>query len=93
VTRPEPTIYGNCDSWDFIVGKLPRSNSPATAHFRSLQHCNSIIIHMLSTLSEVSFWTTCGLAVDHWWTVSEHPASWIQTCLRCHQSSVKVPNF
>ncbi|MBH1962854.1 MAG: hypothetical protein I8H77_00895 [Comamonadaceae bacterium] len=21
VTRPQPTIYGNCDSWSFIVGK------------------------------------------------------------------------
>ena len=21
VTRPEPTIYGNCDSWKFIAGK------------------------------------------------------------------------
>jgi hypothetical protein len=30
MTRPEPTIYGNCDSWNFIVGKL--------AHMRSLQN-------------------------------------------------------
>jgi hypothetical protein len=22
-TRPEPTIIGNCDSWNFIVGKKP----------------------------------------------------------------------
>ncbi|WP_287965587.1 hypothetical protein [Diaphorobacter sp.] len=22
-TRPEPTIFGNCDGWDFIVGKKP----------------------------------------------------------------------
>ena len=21
MTRPQPTIYGNCDSWAFIVGK------------------------------------------------------------------------
>jgi hypothetical protein len=27
VTRPEPTIYGNCDSWSFIVGKKPRAYS------------------------------------------------------------------
>jgi len=20
-TRPEPTFFGNCESWDFIVGK------------------------------------------------------------------------
>jgi len=29
-TRPEPTIYGNCDSWDFIVGKLTHMHSPKT---------------------------------------------------------------
>jgi hypothetical protein len=29
-TRPEPTIYGNCDSWDFIVGKTARMQSPKT---------------------------------------------------------------
>lgn len=28
MTRPEPTIYGNCESWDFIVGKKPALNSP-----------------------------------------------------------------
>jgi hypothetical protein len=27
VTRPKPTIYGNCDSWSFIVGKKPRAYS------------------------------------------------------------------
>jgi hypothetical protein len=27
MTRPEPTIYGNCESWDFIVGKKPALNS------------------------------------------------------------------
>jgi hypothetical protein len=21
VTRPEPTIFGNCEGWNFIVGK------------------------------------------------------------------------
>jgi len=21
VTRPEPTVFGNCESWNFIVGK------------------------------------------------------------------------
>jgi len=23
MTRPEPTLYGNCESWSFIVGKKP----------------------------------------------------------------------
>ncbi len=28
MTRPQPTIYGNCDSWNFIVGKKPGRLSP-----------------------------------------------------------------
>jgi hypothetical protein len=28
---PEPTISGNCDSWDFIVGKTGRKPSPDKA--------------------------------------------------------------
>jgi hypothetical protein len=31
VTRPEPTINGNCDSWGFIVGKKPLWHTLATA--------------------------------------------------------------
>jgi hypothetical protein len=49
VTRPKPTIYGNCDSWDFIVGKKACTYSPETARTRSLQRGNSILMHNLST--------------------------------------------
>lgn len=37
LTRPEPTINGNCESWNFIVGKLVRSHSPVQRQSRSLQ--------------------------------------------------------
>jgi hypothetical protein len=28
LTRPEPTINGNCDSWGFILGKKAASPNP-----------------------------------------------------------------
>jgi len=31
MTRPEPTLYGNCESWGFIVGKNQTSTTSATA--------------------------------------------------------------
>jgi hypothetical protein len=36
VTRPEPTIHGNCESWDFIVGKKPALNSPKIGELLTL---------------------------------------------------------
>ena len=39
-TRPEPTIFGNCDSWNFIVGKKPYTYSRKTGAYRPLQHNN-----------------------------------------------------
>jgi hypothetical protein len=49
LTRPEPTIKGNCDSWNFIVGKKPRTYSQETAKSPSLQTCNKKVINSLST--------------------------------------------
>jgi hypothetical protein len=49
VTRPEPTIIGNCDSWDFIVGKLAQQHSPKNAFGRSLLQCNMNFVNNLST--------------------------------------------
>jgi len=49
-TRPEPTINGNCDSWDFIVGKKPNTYSPKTALCRSLQARNRKLINKLFTV-------------------------------------------
>jgi len=47
VTRPEPTIYGNCESWNFIVGKKPAVQSPKNLSPLSLQACNKYFIHKL----------------------------------------------
>jgi hypothetical protein len=38
MTRPEPTIIGNCDRWDFIVGKKagkPRPLAGKTSRCRA----------------------------------------------------------
>jgi hypothetical protein len=68
MTRPKPTIYGNCDSWDFIVGKKPRTYSPRTGTRESLQRCNMEFIHKLSTSLEReildNLWAICGSPVD-----------------------------
>jgi len=64
VTRPKPTIYGNCDSWNFIVGKKPRAYSPRSPSARALQASNSHLIHSFSTnMVEDSWnklWAICG---------------------------------
>jgi hypothetical protein len=67
VTRPEPTIYGNCDSWSFIVGKKPRAYSAGSGLEGSLQTCNRNFIHRLSTKSVGKhldkLWAICGRPV------------------------------
>jgi hypothetical protein len=69
VTRPKPTIYGNCDSWSFIVGKKPRAYSRTTPQTRSLQASNTEVIHNLSTKLGGkrwdNLWAICGSAVQH----------------------------
>jgi hypothetical protein len=66
VTRPEPTIYGNCDSWNFIVGKTGRAYSRQVTRTRPLQVCNWNVIHSFSTNSEGfwgdNMWAGCGSA-------------------------------
>jgi hypothetical protein len=45
-TRPEPTIFGNCESWKFIVGKkreqhrrgIPKDTIGADGLFQRFQH-------------------------------------------------------
>jgi len=49
LTRPEPTIIGNCDSWNFIVGKTVQKQSEKNCTLASLQLSNSYFIHRLST--------------------------------------------
>ena len=43
VTRPEPTIYGNCDSWASIVGKKGADLSLVTGKTQALQTHNEIL--------------------------------------------------
>jgi hypothetical protein len=68
VTRPQPTIYGNCDSWNFIVGTKQDFPYPGGLKFCSLQHHNRQIIHRISTIPEEQrrekLWVNCGLPVD-----------------------------
>ncbi len=40
VTRPEPTIYGNCDSWASIVGKKGIGLGLVTGKSQTLQAHN-----------------------------------------------------
>jgi hypothetical protein len=40
LTRPEPTSNGNCDSWDFIVGKKSKTHSGSDAAMGTLQANN-----------------------------------------------------
>ena len=79
-TRPEPTINGNCDSWDFIVGKKPDTYSPKTALCRSLQACNRKLINNLFTNKGCSIWITCECSVDHRWTDVGDPTLWSHPC-------------
>jgi hypothetical protein len=62
-TRPEPTIYGNCDSWDFIVGKLTHTHSPKT---RLTGRC-SFATRILSTSYPQSICHSDEQVVDQLW--------------------------
>jgi hypothetical protein len=66
VTRPEPTIYGNCDGWNFIVGKTGRAYSQQVSRTRPLQACNWNVVHSFSTnpesIREDNMWAICGSA-------------------------------
>jgi hypothetical protein len=68
VTRPKPTIYGNCDSWSFIVGKKPGTYRLATGNIASLQRSNMKLMHNLSTILRGNIldnlWVICGSAVN-----------------------------
>ena len=67
-TRPEPTIYGNCDSWNFIVGKKPGAHILERAQNKPLRHCNKKLIHNLFTIQNSDhlnkLWVDCGSVVD-----------------------------
>ncbi len=66
-TRPEPTIYGNCDSWNFIVGKKAVAYSLTLASSRLLPQGNMNYINKLSTVSDHyqlnKLWGSCESTV------------------------------
>jgi len=68
LTRPKPTIIGNCEGWKFIVGKKPRTYSPKNSHHESLQCSNKNLIHNLLTVlvdhTLDNLWVNCGLPVE-----------------------------
>ena len=67
MTRPEPTIYGNCEGWNFIVGKKPEANSLKIAISLSLRASNRNLIHNLFTILHClaldNLWAICGSTV------------------------------
>jgi len=67
LTRPEPTIFGNCDSWSFIVGKKGTAYSPKTNLKAKLQGNNKKFMHSLSTMKVNGYldnmWANCGAPV------------------------------
>jgi hypothetical protein len=66
-TRPEPTIIGNCDSWNFIVGKKPDRESPNAGIQRELSRHNKDFMHSIFTPNSLptlnKLWVSCGSAV------------------------------
>ena len=69
MTRPEPTIYGNCEGWIFIVGKKPEANRPKIPICLSLRASNRILMHNLSTILNCAVldnvWVTRESTVDN----------------------------
>ena len=64
LTRPEPTIIGNCEGWSFIVGKKPGTYSPRNRHHEALPCSNKNFIHNLLTILANehldNLWVNCG---------------------------------
>ena len=67
-TRPEPTIFGNCDSWNFIVGKKLCAYSHSSGDTMALHDSNEPLINILCTGSRDEYlnnlWANCGCAVN-----------------------------
>ena len=87
LTRPKPTIIGNCEGWSFIVGKKPARYSPKSSHHQSLQCRNKNFIHNLSTCSREILWTTCARTVDRLCVNQIVPAWWTSDFSICPKST------
>ncbi|NDP37384.1 MAG: hypothetical protein GZ093_01320 [Rhodoferax sp.] len=65
LTRPEPTIIGNCDSWNFIVGKKPEMDSPKTV---TLGRCRAATKNYTQLINMVDG-SASGQLVGELWTI------------------------
>ena len=83
-TRPEPTIYGNCDSWSFIVGKKPRTYSRTKAESRRCGPTTRILFTGYKQFLRSSFGTTCGRSVNR------ACGSRIVICGPCHMRRIAL---
>ena len=64
MTRPEPTIYGNCDSWNFIVGRKPEAEClkwSLQCHmtFRTVKVIHSLYTFQFAIVKD-NLWVICG---------------------------------
>jgi hypothetical protein len=64
VTRPKPTIYGNCDSWSFIVGKKPGAYIWQGSAGARCRPATQTISTAYQQTRRASGGTTCGPPVD-----------------------------
>jgi len=63
MTRPEPTIIGNCDSWNFIVGKKACQQSLARVNSG---RCKSATIFLCTGYSQLLAKLSEHLVGDLW---------------------------
>ena len=52
--------FGNCESWNFIVGKKSDAESGVSPKKGKLHVHNSLLIHSLFTNLQITLGTTCG---------------------------------
>jgi hypothetical protein len=67
LTRPEPTSNGNCDSWEFIVGKKAKTPTQQWPKKDTLQmhHMNLSTVYQQFCFGFLDkavgeLWSTCG---------------------------------
>jgi hypothetical protein len=74
LTRPEPTSNGNCDSWEFIVGKKAKTPTKEWPKRDTLHKHHSILFtayqqFCIGVLGKAvgELWSTCGrtLVIPH----------------------------
>jgi hypothetical protein len=63
LTRPQPTIFGNCDSWSFIVGKKRGIESLVCEISIRCDETTKIYTHLMHRIKRKAK-DDCELAVD-----------------------------